>query len=249
MGSILSRERYTGWDEVKSMVRILKGRSVDLPGGGSLWISPEAGKLFKEVNANMKFVGRATLPDCSREFTLFIDNSGIVYGLEKETGLHRLSKSLREFIGRVGLSRRDMIMISFHRSESFTDVSTSFSRGHANRSSLIDTDFTGHTLPVRQDDSYNIHRNGQVVSSCLKSSRDKHLCISAARPPYTEPPKRKRVTFADMYNTVERKPYIDPRMLRYETADREASRSKEIVNVEHENNCCGDNEEIKPVMF
>nr|WGL40889.1 myristylated tegument protein CIRC CoAHV1 [Psittacid alphaherpesvirus 6] len=121
----------------------LAGRRMDLPGGGELCVSVNAGSSrarFCERNKGARntsvvtgsgnaryeplrlcLVGKITLEDCNRTFAVYrCTESGSVYGREDRENLHLLADSLHDLLCNVGASRRDLrVMNGFFEEKNY----------------------------------------------------------------------------------------------------------------------------------
>lgn len=112
MGSSLSnnKDRRDG-----VLIDALRGRRLDLPGGGDLYIlgNPGASKSrFTPTGTNntitLYTIGRSCLHESGREFLILKGSDGMIYGRESGIGLHVLAVSIRDMLCKVGLSQRDI---------------------------------------------------------------------------------------------------------------------------------------------
>uniref|UniRef100_A0AAU0K6H9 Uncharacterized protein n=1 Tax=Anatid alphaherpesvirus 2 TaxID=3080522 RepID=A0AAU0K6H9_9ALPH len=93
----------------------LRGRRLDLPGGGDLYVHANAGAHTSrftprgsKTSIDLQVIGRSCLYDSGREFIVMRGPDGVVYGREATTGMHVLAVSVRDLLCKVGLSQRDL---------------------------------------------------------------------------------------------------------------------------------------------
>ncbi|ARD71386.1 myristylated tegument protein CIRC [Columbid alphaherpesvirus 1] len=112
MGSSLSHKRDRA---DRLVIDALRGRRMDLPGGGELYIMANAGYnkcLFTTrdgmIDIRLYAIGRARVRDGGRELLIFRGRDGTIYGREAEVGLHVLAVNMRDLLCNVGISHRDI---------------------------------------------------------------------------------------------------------------------------------------------
>ncbi|QCA42846.1 ORF2 [Human alphaherpesvirus 3] len=105
--------------ETQCLLRVLAGRTVDLPGGGTLHITCTKtyviiGKYSKpgERLSLARLIGRAMTPGGARTFIILAmkEKRSTTLGYECGTGLHLLAPSMGTFLRTHGLSNRDLCL-------------------------------------------------------------------------------------------------------------------------------------------
>ncbi|AAG14251.1 LORF10 [Gallid alphaherpesvirus 2] len=101
----------------KTLIESLRGRNMDLPGGGDLWIFANAGTSTMKfttagsrTSIQMYRVGRARTDGLTREFVILKGQDGNIYGVENASCIHFMSQNLHEFICKTGISQRDLMV-------------------------------------------------------------------------------------------------------------------------------------------